>query len=347
MNKHTTKEINQMDDQKSRVNRLIERLELFQSSNNLSDVKFVSRFQKFLGSTKTWRQRLCARKWEELAGAEGDGLGKWEQRLGALVAELDGSTDMTQYLDKLPISQYAAVMYERLQGQGSDRRCMMLVGNYGVGKTWAMRSIRRNNIGETVLIEADISWRRSWSPIARALAEKLGAAQGNSAAATFQNVIDYLKLNPQTLLVDEGHEGGVFILKMLKTLINETRCKVMIATYPTGWNKLTKSSQDAYQEARQLLGRTIKPIETRWAKGVTADDVEAYIEGFAPTVGTDSKALAKRITGKVRDNGNLRLLADAIDNAAIMAEEANLPLSAIHIEKSVLNLCDGSLLEIN
>lgn len=336
-----------MDDQKTRLNRLIERLELYQTTNALSDVKFVGRFMKFLGSTKTWRHRLVARNWEEIAGVEGDGFAKWEQRLSALVAELDGSSDMTQYLDNLPIAQYAAMQYERLQGQGSDRRCVMLVGNYGVGKSWAMRSIRRNNLGETVLIEADISWRRSWSPIAKALAEKLGAAQGNSAAATFQNVIDYLKLNPQTLLVDEGHEGGVFILKMLKTLINETRCKVMIATYPTGWNKLTKSSQDAYQEARQLLGRTIKPIETRWAKGVTADDVAAYITGFAPTVGRDAEGLAKRITGRVRDNGNLRLLADAIDNAVILAEEANLPLSALHIERSVLNLCDGSVLEVN
>lgn len=336
-----------MDDKQTKLNRYIERLELYQTSNGLSDVKFVARFQRFLGSTKTWRQRLCARNWSEIAGADGEGIESWTARLGSLVAELDGSTDMQAYLDDLPISKYSQLMFERLQGQSSDRRCCMLVGNYGVGKSWALRRIRRNNIAETVLVEADISWRRSWSPIANALAEAIGAPRGTSAAATFASVIDCLKITPMTLLIDEAHEGGVHILKMLKTIINETRSRVIVATYPTGWNKLTKSSTDAYQEARQLLGRTIKPIETRWAQGVTADDVAAYIAGYCTTISQgEANSLAQRITGRVRQNGNLRLLADAVDNAILLAESVNEPLQAHHIEKGVVQLCDGGKLTL-
>jgi hypothetical protein len=337
-----------MDDKQTKLSRFIERLELYQTSNNLSDVKFVARFQRFLGSTKTWRQRLCSRNWAEIAGNDGEGIDTWTAKLGALVAELDGSTDMQAYLDDLPISKYAQLMFERLQGQNSDRRCCMLVGNYGVGKSWALRRIRRNNIAETIFLEADVSWKRSWSPIANTMAAAIGAPLGNSSAATFANVIDALKVTPMTLLMDEGHEGGVFILKMLKTIINATRSRVMIATYPTGWNKLTKSSTDAYQEARQLLGRTVKPIETRWAQGVTEDDVSAYIAGFcAGTIRqADAVNLAKRVTGRVRNNGNLRLLADAVSNGVLLAESANEPLSAFHIEKAVMQLCDGGKLAL-
>lgn len=336
-----------MDDQQTKLNRYIERLELYQTSNGLSDVKFVARFQRFLGSTKTWRQRLCARNWPELAGADGSGVEQWTARLGALVAELDGGTDMQAYLDTLPIAQYAQLMFERLQGQSSDRRCCMLVGNYGVGKSWAMKRIRRNNLSETVYLEADVSWKRSWSPIANAMADAIGSSRGVSSADTFSRVIDYLRVSPMTLLIDEGHEGGVFILKMLKTIINETRSRVMIATYPTGWNKLTKSSTDAYQEARQLLGRTIKPIETRWARGVTDEDVSAFIAGYAPLIKpAEAQGISRRISARIRDNGNLRILADAMDNSVLLAEHDNLPLSAMHVEKAVMQLCDGGKLTL-
>jgi hypothetical protein len=336
-----------MDDKQTKLNRFIERLELFQTSNKLSDVRFVARFQRFLGSTKTWRQRICARNWADLAGADGEGLDSWISKLSSLVAELDGGTDLQAYLDNLPISAYAQLMYERLQGQSSDRRCCMLVANYGCGKSWALRRIRRNNLAETVMVEADVSWIRSWGPIANALADAIGSPKAHSGAQTFANVIEYLKIAPMTLLVDEAHEGGVYILKMLKTIINETRSRVIIATYPTGWNKLTKSSNDAYQEARQLLGRTIKPIETRWVKGVTEDDVAVFLAGYCRTLSEgEANSLARRITARVRDNGNLRLLSDAIDNALLLAEHGNQPLTSAHVEQAVTQLCDGGKLSL-
>ena len=328
-----------MDDQQTKLNLYIERLEVYQKANDLSDVKFVARFQRFLGSTKTWRQRLCARNWIEIAGADGTGINVWTKRLASLVAELDGSTDLQSYLDELPISRYAQIMYERLQGQGSDRRCVILVGNYGVGKSWALRMIWRNHMADSVYIESDVSWKSSWTPIVNALADAIGTTRGASAAGTFANVLESLRLNPMTLLIDEGHEGGVLLLKMLKTIINQTRSRVMLATYPTGWNRLTQSSQEAYQEARQLLGRTIKPIETRWANGISPEDCAAYLAGACEFGKAESLALAKRISGAVAKNGNFRLLADAVVNAVLAAESHGETLSAKHVDEAVALLC--------
>ena len=92
-----------MTEQQTRVNSLIERIEAHQKSLNLPDVRFVARYQEYLRSTKSWRDRLIPRAWDEIGRA----LSKWEGKLNALVALIDGGQDIGEYYESLPIAKYA------------------------------------------------------------------------------------------------------------------------------------------------------------------------------------------------------------------------------------------------
>jgi len=309
--------------QREKLERLISRLEEHQENSGLSDVRFVTRFKRYLGSTKSWRQRLCARNWEELSN-----LAQWETKLSGLLNELEGSSDLPQFVEKLPIALYARVMFERLQGQSSDRRCGVLVATYGCGKSWALRYLNRENMGACVLLEADASWKNSFSTIVRGLARALNVDEGRSTAATWEGVLAHLKMNPVCLLVDEAHEAGVELLKLLKTIVNQSRATVLLATHPSGWDRLTKSSQESYQEARQLVGRTLRPIHLIWANGVHPRDVSAYLSAFGVE---KPEPLARKIAPLLRERENLRLLADALEDAESLEPDA--------IEAALARLC--------
>jgi hypothetical protein len=172
--------------------------------------------------------------------------------------------------------------------------------------------------------------------IAGGLASALGCAEGLSAASTFRNVIEHLKANPITICVDEMHEGGVLLMKLVKSIINETRAKVMVGIYPTAWNRLVNGSTDATAEAQQLLGRSLKPIDTRWARGLTLKDVEKYLTCSAAL--SDCRILAERILPEIRRGGNLRLLADSVELARMNADENGEDLDGDMIEAAVHEL---------
>jgi hypothetical protein len=166
----------------------------------------------------------------------------------------------------------------------------------------------------------------------------VGAEEKTGGAATFDSVVEHLKSNPLTLLIEDAHEGGVLMLKLIKTIIDSSRSRVMVGTYPTAWNKLINSGTDAIAEARQLIGRSIKPINTTWIHGVTDKDVVAFIEAAVGKL-AESRNLAERLKPSLRKYGNLRLLADGIELAQTNAEEQGVEVDAELIEEAVLKLC--------
>jgi len=322
-----------MTEQQKRVSELIDRIEKHQRALRLSDNQFVARYQRYLGSTKTWRERLCGRSWNEF----GSRLDKWEKKLNAFVADLDGGTAMDEFYRELPIARYGFAVYDALQGARTDRRCAILPGGYGIGKTWTLRRIAQENPASAVFMSANETWKDSRMAIVRGMAFALGCPEGLSAAATFRNIIEFLKANPMTLLIDEVHEGGVLLMKLVKALINETPAKFLLGTYPTAWNRLVSGSTDATAEAQQLLGRTMKPIKTEWIKGLNLKDVEKYLE-LSTGLNGECKLLAEQILPDIRRGGNFRVLADAIELAKMNADETGEEIDAEFIQAAVHEL---------
>jgi hypothetical protein len=322
-----------MSEQHDRLNKLVERIEKHQKSLKLNDTRFVERYQRFLGSSKTWRDRLCARNWKEFGGR----LAKWEKKLTAFVSEIDGGSAVENFFGELPIAKYGGSVFEALQGTRTDRRCGILLANYGCGKTWVLRKLAAEDPTAVVFLSANPTWKESPMQLSRALARALGVPICPSAAETFKGVIEHLKGNPITILIDEAHEGGVLLFKLVKTLINETQAKFILGSYPTAWNRLIAGSTDAHAEAQQLIGRTMKPINMNWCKGVNQVDVERYLQCSTELNG-DCRALAERILPDVRRGGNFRILADAVELAANCADIADVDLDAEMIEQAVHQL---------
>lgn len=325
-----------MTELQNRVNALVERVEKHQKALKLSDTRFVTRYQRYIGSTKTWRDRLCARDWKEF----GEGLEKWERRLNGFVAELDGGIDLQLqvHLENLPIARYGVQCYEALQGQHSDRRVAWLIGPTGVGKSWTMRHIAHEQPAKAAYLHVNRGAKDSLMVLSKLFARYVGSSEEISGAATFQNVVEAIGKNPMTFCVDDVHEGGVLLLKLIKHLVDDTRAKFILGTYPTAWRQLLNGSSDAHSEAQQLIGRSIKPVNKTWTRGLTEADVEAYLKLTLGGNG-ECRALADRITSTLNQNGNLRTLADAVELAQMNADDVSGEISVDLVERAILSLC--------
>jgi hypothetical protein len=322
-----------MTEQQMRVNKLIERVERHQQTLKLSDSRFVARYQEFIRSTDTWRRRLCGRRWDEI----GRNIEKHEQGLNRLVAILDGGQEIGDYFETMPIAQHAQTMYDMLQGQTNDRRVVFLISPTGGGKTWCMKWLARQNPTEAIYVYANECWDESMPQIARSLAAVTGASiNKGSGRDTFSHVTNLLRAQPATLLIDDVQKAGVLGLKLIKSLVDDTRAKFILGVYPQSWNKLIHGSTDAYAEAQQIIGRAIKPVAMMWKDGLRHQDISAFMK--ASGVKGDIESISQRITQIVQRNGNLRILADAVSLARINAEESDEAFDAEYVELAIREL---------
>ena len=323
-----------MTQQEQHVKDLVTRIQGHQEVLKLSDSRFVARYQRYLGSTRTWRERLCAYKFPEL----GHNLEKWENKLQAMLAEVSGATGTTEFFATLPIAQYGESVYDSLQGQMSDRRCAWLIGPTGVGKSWVMKWLARENPTSTAYLHVNRGAKDSMMTLARLLARAVGATEETSGSATYGNVVDVLTSNPLTLMLDDVHEGGVLMLKLIKHLVDDSQARFILGTYPTAWARLLHGSTDGDCEAQQLLGRSLKPIDTRWSKGVTVADVTAYLK---LTLGGNGscRVLAQKITPLLCRHWNFRALGDALELAQMNADDGDGEMSPELVEEAVRTVC--------
>lgn len=316
--------------QKAELDRLIARAEQFQAATGLSNTQFATRYAEFVGSHKSWECRLIARKWDELKPAT------WLPKLRRFVAKLDGAAQETEIFDSLPIVKHAAYLYDTLQTRANDRRCAILLGPQGTGKTLALRHVQRENKFAPLFLSANETWKDSRMRISSALAGAVNAAVSPSASQTFHNAVEVMKSSPVTLLIDEAHEGGVLLMKLVKTIINDTGSRVILSVYPTAWNRLLNGANDAYAEAQQLLRRTWRPVKMNWLAGIGKDDIVAWAAAVKlPALGTRAEELLPNI----RRHGNFSLLADALDRARIAADEQDADLTAEAVCAQIKELC--------
>ncbi|MDD3885378.1 MAG: AAA family ATPase [Victivallaceae bacterium] len=314
-----------------RIKTLVERIAKHQQSLGLSDNAFVSRYQRHLGSVRTWADRLKA---GDLSALKPD---RWEGKLSAFVAELDGGTSTETVSEKMPVLVAMRELYQMLQGQRTDRRCVIMPGVTGVGKTVSARTIVNESPDEAGYLQIFPTWRDSGLQLALAFARAVGAQEAKTKAATFNNVVEVLKANPITIFIDDAHEGGVELLKMCKALIDATRVRLFLLVYPTAWRRLITANDDAHDEAQQLLGRTLKPVFDDYETGVDAETVAVFLRevgGLSAGVASASKTLAPILAKK----GNLRLLADAVETARIAAEVDGTEIDVAAVVNETRNL---------
>ena len=319
------------ENEKIELDRLISRAEQYRVSLGLSHSRFAARYPKYLGSHKSWEFRLLPRQWDELKPET------WLPKLRKFCQIIDGTVGDQEIFDSLPIVKHAAYLFDTLQSRENDRRCAMLIGTQGTGKTLALRFVQRDNGYAPVYLSANETWKDSRMRIATALAQAINATVSTSASQTFQNVLEALKGSPTTILVDEAHEGGVLLMKLVKSIINESSgTRIILAIYPTAWSRLLNGANDAYAEAQQLLRRTWRPVKNNWLAGITAEDFAAWCKAVGLAA---LKSRAEELLPRVRRHGNFSLLADALERAKLLADENDQAITPELFCEQVNELC--------
>lgn len=303
-----------MDEKHKELDRLISVAIKHQIGLGLSDNQFGQRYAEHVGSPKTWTDRLKPRDFRSIATK----IEKWITKLRRFAAEIEGGSEDVAPIDTLPIVKHVAALFQRLQEQKEDRRCAWINGVQGTGKTYALRRLRAQHPRETVFLTANETWKDSRMQIAAALAEAVNAPVVASASRTFNNALAAIKGSPLTVLIDEAHEGGVLLMKMAKTVINESRAKIIMASYPTSWRRLNNGANDAYAEAQQLLRRTIRPVCADWLGGINEKDCHAWFKAMEMTA---YSSITRQILPDVRAHGNFSLMADARARMEFLADE--------------------------
>ena len=290
------------------LQRLVERAQKHQKALGLSDNAFTIKYKDFVGSAKTWRQRLCGKDYSGL------NIGRILAKMRGFISLVDGGTTVEQVFDDLPVYRQFMGRYNKLQSARTDRRVMVFLGETGIGKSVCARAALRADTSSTAYVRCQPTWKDNQLSILNGILRAIGKDEYLRKSRSFAAVLEYLKSNPITVIFDEAHDGGVSLLKLVKSFVDETNCKFVIMAYPTLWKRMLLASSDAHAEARQLFGRTQKPIFDAYASGTTLDNVEIYLRRSTSLNGC-SKDVARQILEIVKHNGNLRLVADIIDAA--------------------------------
>lgn len=288
------------------LKRLIDRAKRHQEVRGLSDNAFAIEYKTYVGSAKTWRQRLLS------GNFEGVNVERILKKMRAFVCFLDGgSSSSEETYEDLPIFTQFMNRFRTLQSVQNDRRVMVFLGDTGVGKSVCAKYILRNNPNTTAYVRCKPTWRNNNLAILNGILAAIGKDQMSRATKALNAVIDILKSTPLTILIDEAHEADVAILKLVKCLVDETQCRFVLMAFPTTWKKMLLASSEAYAEARQLFGRCQRPIFDKYQTGTTVENIQVLLQ-HGTKLGDASKDIARQLLEKVRHNGNLRFVADIL-----------------------------------
>jgi hypothetical protein len=319
----------------ARMAALVDIIARHQEALALKDSAFALRYKDYLGSAKTWTDRLRPKNFAGELRPE-----KWLPRLQQLVTIIQGGGSPVEEVFELPILECSDGLYELLQGQTNDRRNGFIVGPTGIGKTSSLKYLAATRPRQSAYVRILDSWRANRARLLSGIARAVGCTVVDRAAEQQELLISHLKSVKVTLLIDDAQEGGVALFKLCKTLIDETPVCSIMSVYQTAWAQLLNPRTDAHQEARQLLGRSIKPVLDDWIEGVDQDTTVSYVQNAFGWNG-EAESLAPLITPYLRRDYNLRTLADACHAAVLQVDGDAAAVTPQLLREEVEAICPG------
>lgn len=301
------------------IKNLVARLEAHQQAVGQSNKEFASSYKEWLTSETSWT-RLRNGNWDEKLNAQ-----RWLKKLSALVQRVESgqSFNLDSFIQNLPFPTEFARHLKTLKDSQGDRRAMVVLAPEGVGKSWTAIHLCNRRNGETTpyfYLRLRATWREKPLSIMQAMALLIGAPVERTPAGQQEQLINYMRTQGQKVLfLDEAHNGGVVLFKVLKDLIDETSWRFVYLAFPTQYDEVRSKNTGAIAEARQFLRRCVRPIFDDYRSGIGADDVEAYLKasGFKGPV----KEFAARQAPLLRAHYNLATLVDAIELAEGRTDE--------------------------
>lgn len=317
------------------IPKLAARFAALQKTLNLGDRAFVGRYKE-LGSEKSWNL-IKDGSWR--------GALKQDSVLKRLYAmrnriEASSSFDADEYVE-LPVVKVFNWEFNRLLQAQKDRRGLIILASEGVGKTWWASRIVEEDPARRFYVHLNATWKDKSMHLLRGIAERIGASLENNPASQQRAVIQKLnELKDPVLLIDEGHNGGITIWRILKDIIATTETRVVLMAFPTQFDQVRMASTSAVAEAKQFLRRCQRPIVEDYRNGVrTADVIEFLVKACRFPKGADVNALAEQITPTVSRGGNISLLADALDEARAEADRRGETMTLELFATALRGLC--------
>lgn len=273
----------------------------------LSDEALVRRYPA-LGSTKTFK-RILAGDVAELRIE--DWIVKYRTVSSLIDAEVSAAAQAEIYDDLEPTLLVRSAVQNLLRSSGLEQ-LVVVQGDTGSGKTTSLRVVDELFKGSTYWIEAHEGWR-SFAAAMGDIAVALGVADTidklpASGAARLDLIIRHIGESKPIILIDEGHHMTAAVLNAIKTIINRTSGRFVIAAQSTLWRKLAAASM---QEAKQLLLNRMR--ERVHLSGPTPLDVVLYLERRTG-LEVDAEEVAEIVTtaSKYGSYAFLRRLGEAL-----------------------------------
>lgn len=229
-----------------------------------------------------------------------------------LAAETGAADDL---YEDLSTAQALRRQFSRLKLSQTSAKLILVEGYTGAGKTSAGRIIARkyNEVCPTqqvFTIEASAGWGDRPNAMMAAMLKALGRPDGaRNQAARLDKLAEVLNERPVVFIVDEVHDFGVRCLRVIKTLLNLSKVKVVMLCHPRLFKDLERENWD---DLSQLTGNRLL---ARISLGnVNEADVELLLTRRLPSPGLngDTKAAAKTLADSAVNNGNLAFVREVI-----------------------------------
>ena len=316
---------------------LVKRFVGHQKALGLSDARFAARYERYLGSHKTWI-KLKDGTWAGHVNEQ-----RILVKLQSFAAQLDGarSYDADDFLSNLPYVRHMNAQFERLLASPLDIRGLISLAPQGVGKSWwASKVMEDERESKFFYLRLLHSYREKGYQIACAILEKLSGQRPKNPADVMPTLIAHAKaLGEFVLILDEAHNGGIALFKVLKDLIDETAVRFVYLGFPTEFDVITGTNKSAIGESRQTLRRCLQPICDEFRDGVMVGDVESFLAGQGFKRDGELRKVAREMQPYIAARYNLTTLASAVRDARKESEDAEVPITLGMITSAIQSLC--------
>lgn len=308
---------------------LVARLAAHQSARGLEDASFAR--EQLTISASTW-SRLKAGTYKLTADT------RVADKLETALRFLDSEAELGKVTVSAPLvitsRVRAALNAVKLARTETRNRLVVFLGKTGAGKSNGVaRAILKTYPARAVVVQCNETWRSSYYAAAKDMAVALDVKEELTGASAAQAaLIERLNQERPILIIDEGHYFGPRTLNLVKLILNDTPCVVVLLAIPSLWRAMERST---WEESEQLRSRTAAKIEQN---DVDARDAALFIRELLPVAGKldtfpriveSCRAAANRfglfdtisrICREVSDECGDQVTPDAFDNAIAQVE---------------------------
>lgn len=218
--------------------------------------------------------------------------GNPEKALGAVKRALashraGGEVEVRHGLVVLPHVQAALDAVTVARVARDEHRLVLISGEPGAGKSKTAEMLGAEFGGH--YLHAHPSWAGSYLRSLIGLARALGmSGDFRSTGAAETGILDHLKASPGLLVIDEANHFSRELVNFLKTILNETRCALVLCTLP---GHLARMNAVHSEESRQLLRRAVAIIHIGPVSSADVLAIHSAMYGDVP-LGTAAVTLA-------------------------------------------------------